>query len=218
MQKNELFNGISRSYKPDAEDGETQPPEQKLVQYRVADAIDDAENVLTELLDVVLTQDFANTVARANIVVDGQVIADQVPVTYLLFLEKQLVDLHTFVSKLPALDVADEWVWDGNRNTYVTSPYYTNRTKKVYRNHVKAEATDKHPAQVEVFTEDIKVGVWTTVKLSGAMPLEEKQNILERISQLQEAVKFAREEANNVDVEQVKIAENLFNYVFVSVN
>ena len=30
--------------------------------------------------------------------------------TYLLFLEKQLTDLHTFVKKLPVLDAAESWV------------------------------------------------------------------------------------------------------------
>lgn len=41
---------------------------------------------------------------------------------------------------------------------------------QVPRNHVKAEATDKHPAQVEVYHEDVPVGYWTTVKFSGALP------------------------------------------------
>ena len=37
-----------------------------------------------------------------------------VPVTYLLFLEKQLVDLHTFVKKLPVLDASETWVFDAS--------------------------------------------------------------------------------------------------------
>jgi len=35
-----------------------------------------------------------------------------VPATYLLFLEKQLTDLHTLVSKLPVLDASETWVFD----------------------------------------------------------------------------------------------------------
>ena len=35
---------------------------------------------------------------------------------------------------------------------------------------MKYEATEKHPAQVETYTEDIKVGEWTMVKFSGAIP------------------------------------------------
>ena len=51
----------------------------------------------------------------------------------------------------------------------------TLRTKKVPRNHVKAEATEKHPAQVEVYYEDVAVGYWTTVKFSGALPAQPRQ-------------------------------------------
>lgn len=214
IQKAELFNGISRTYRPLDEDGETQPAEQKLVQYTVAEAIEEARKALTELLDVVFTQDVANTVAHADIVVDGVELVKNVPVTYLLFLEKQLVDLQTFVSKLPTLDVADTWTFDPNRNVYATPPYSTNRTKKVYRNHVKAEATDKHPAQVEVYTEDVKVGEWSTVKFSGTLPVGRKQVLLERINKLQEAVKFAREEANTTGIDQQVIADQLFDFVF----
>ncbi len=35
---------------------------------------------------------------------------------------------------------------------------------------VKAEATDKHPAQAELYCEDMPIGYWTTVKFSGALP------------------------------------------------
>jgi len=85
-------------------------------------------------------------VARADVVIDGQTIATDVPVTYLLFLEKQLVDLHTFVKKLPVLDAAESWVRDDSTDSWRTEAVRTIRTKKVPRNHVKAEATDKHPA------------------------------------------------------------------------
>ena len=50
---------------------------------------------------VLATQDFANCQAKANVVVDGQTILKEVPVTHLLFLEKQLVDLRTFIDGLP---------------------------------------------------------------------------------------------------------------------
>lgn len=70
----------------------------------------------------------------------------------------------------------------------------TVRTKKVPRNHVKAEATDKHPAQVDVYYEDVPVGYWTTVKFSGALPARRVNELLDRVEKLQQAVKFAREE------------------------
>ena len=68
-----------------------------------------------------------------------------VPVTYLLFLEKQLVDLHTFVRKLPVLDASETWAFDASADCWATEAIQTVRTKKIPRNHVKAEATEHHP-------------------------------------------------------------------------
>lgn len=212
-QKPELFNGLARNYQPLDDEGETQPPEYKTVQNNVMHFLREAASVFRELIDCIYVQDVNNCLAVADIVVDGKTIATKVPVTHLLFLEKQLVDLHTFVSKLPVLDPSDEWEFDTNKNCFATKVVRTNRTKKVMRNHVKAEATDKHPAQVEVYTEDVKVGEWHTVKLSGAMQVKLKHEILERVVKLQEAVKFARETANNLDVKDVKISDQLLSYV-----
>ena len=105
--------------------------------------------------------------------------------TYLLFLEKQLTDLHTFVKKLPVLDAAEAWAFDEATDAYSTAPTQTTRTKKVPRNHVKAEATEKHPAQVEVYFEDVLVGYWTTVKFSGALPQARSTSCKARVEKLQ---------------------------------
>src|SRR5262245_1517286 len=100
LQKGALLEGISRTYKPKDDEGEQLPPEKKLVQLRVKEAIRGVTAALTDLFDVVATQVHANTQAKANVAVDGVVLLKGVPVTTLLFLEKQLTDLHTFVEKL----------------------------------------------------------------------------------------------------------------------
>ena len=96
----------------------------------------------------------------------------------------------------------------------VTDAVQTTRTKKIPRNHVKSEATEKHPAQVEVYYEDIAVGYWTTVKFSGALPARRVNELLERVLALQTAVKFAREEANNTEVTDQHIGGAIFGYLF----
>ncbi len=63
----------------------------------------------TELWNLVLTQDTGNQSARADVVVAGKTVLANVPVTTLLFLDKQVDDLETFVSKLPTPDPTDEW-------------------------------------------------------------------------------------------------------------
>ena len=133
---------------------------------------------------------------------------------YLLFLEKQLTDLHTFVHKLPVLDPSEAWRFDASQDCWASEPAETSKTKKVPRNHVKAEATEKHPAQVEVYHEDIVVGYWKTVKFSGALPAARVRELLERVERLQKAVKMAREEANGAVVENTKSGDKVFGYLF----
>lgn len=214
LQKPALLAGIARSYRPKDEEGEQLPPESSRVQLKAQDVIRETVASLTRLFDVTATKDWANCVAKADVVVDGQPLLRQVPATYLLFLEKQLVDLHTFVKKLPVLDASEAWSFDASTDAWATEPVQTLRTKKTPRNHVKAEATEKHPAQVEVYYEDVTVGYWRTVKFSGALPAQRVNELLARVEKLQEAVKFAREEANSIEVEDQKVGATFFDYLF----
>ncbi len=214
LQKPTLLSGIARTYRPKDEEGEQLPPESTRVQARAEDIIRETAQTMTRLFDVTATKDWANTRARADILVDGNILLPQVPATYLLFLEKQLVDLHTFIRKLPVLDASETWNFDTSADCWATEPVQTTKTKKVPRNHVKAEATDKHPAQVEVYYEDVIVGYWRTVKFSGALPARRVNELLERVEKLQQAVKFAREEANNADVDDQKPGGKVFQYLF----
>jgi hypothetical protein len=214
LQKPSLLSGISRTYRPKDEEGEQLPPEATKVQAKAEELIRRTAEVLTRLFDVTATKDWANTQAKADVVVDGEVLLAQVPATYLLFLEKQLVDLHTFVRKLPTLDASETWAFDNSADAWATEPVQTTRTKKIPRNHVKAEATEHHPAQVEVYYEDVVVGYWRTVKFSGALPASRVNELVERVEKLQQAVKYAREEANNLEVQDQKMGEKVFKYLF----
>lgn len=214
LQKPALLAGISRTYRPRDEEGEQFPPEATRVQVKTDEVIRRTTEVLTRLFDVTATKEWANGQARADVVVDGQTLLSQVPVSYLLFVEKQLVDLHTFVKKLPVLDASDTWNFDASADAWATEPVQTTKTKKIPRNHVKAEATEHHPAQVEVYYEDVVVGTWRTVKFSGALPARRVNELVERVEKLQQAVKFAREEANSLEVADQKVGEKVFAYLF----
>lgn len=214
LQKVAPLSGISRTYRPKDEEGEQFPPESTRVQIKSEEIIRKTSEVLTKLFDVVATKDWANCQAKADVIVDGKVLLTQAPATYLLFLEKQLVDLHTFIKKLPVLDPAESWAFDQSADCWATEPVQTVKTKKIPRNHVKAEATEKHPAQVEVYYEDVTVGTWRTIKFSGALPNRRVNELLDRVETLQEAVKFAREEANNTEVTEQKVGTAIFHYLF----
>lgn len=213
LQKVALLEGLSRTYQPNDEGGEVLPSEVKKVQVTVNDSLTKVRKGLAALFDITATKDFTNCIAKADVVVNGKVLVSQAPATYLLFLEKQLVDLHTLIKKLPVLDPAETWHFDGAKNVFATDTVKTIRSKKVPRNHVKAPATDKFPAQVELWHEDVSVGVWNTVKFSGALPANEVSAMLERVEKLQSAVKFAREEANNVTIVETKTGDALLDFV-----
>jgi len=166
VQKPALLSGLSRTYQPKDDEGERLPPESTKVQLTANAVISDITAALVRLFDVVATQDYANRVARADVVVDGRVIAADVPVTYLLFLEKQLTDLHTFVDKLPFS--TPRRTGPGPRRPDTTRPTRADHPDEEGAAQPRqGEATEKHPAQVEMYTEDVIVGTWTTIKFSG---------------------------------------------------
>lgn len=203
LQKSALLAGYSKVYQAkdeDATEWDVPPNEGNEVQVD-AEAL--AREVLAEMakwFNVMSIKESTNAVARADLVVDGQTILAQVPTTYLLFLERQLVDIMTFVSKLPVLDPAESWDRTEGSTAWASTPVVTMSTRKVPRNHVLSEATEKHPAQVKVYEEDMVVGKWTRIKFSGAVPAQRVADMVARVRKLQEAVKMARDEANRTQL------------------
>lgn len=88
------------------------------------------------------------------------------------------------------------------------------RTSKEPTVIVKYDATDKHPAQTELFTKDVPVGIWTQILYSGCLTADKKNALLDRVKKLQEAIKLAKEQANLQEVERKKAAEAIFAFVF----
>lgn len=215
MQKPTLLSGIARTYRPKDEEGEGLPPEATKLQLNAEEALKSAVDSFARLFSITLEKDGTNLHALADIVVDGVTLLESVPVPYLLFLEKQLTDIKTIVAKLPTLDPSETWAFDENAGAYATTPTETTRTKKIPRNHVKAPATDKHPAQVELYYEDVVVGYWRTVKFSGAVPQKRVSELLERVEKVVKAVKFSREEANNTQVQvDGSSSRRVLDYIF----
>ncbi len=213
--KSNLYTGLSRTYTPNNdEDTERLPSESTGVQIKVSAIISDVQTQMVKLFDIVATKDYANCSATADVIVDGHALLKDVPATSILFLEKQVTELLAFVKKIPTLDAAEEWHLDKNRDVYATESVETIRTKKSHRPFVLAEATDRHPAQVQILQEDIPVGRWKTIKFSGALPAKQVNDMVARLEKLQQAIKFAREEANRHEAIQRHFGETLLSYVF----
>lgn len=209
-----LLSGIARSYRPKDEDGDHYPAESTKVQVRIEDSLQEVAKALTKTFDIILTKDTGNCIATADVVVDAEVILENVPVTYLLFLEKQLNDLSTFIEKLPILDPSESWQYSDANACWATTPVDTTKTKNVLKNHEKSPATKEHPAQVTTFQDTVLIGYWTTTKFSGALPATRKSELEDRLQKLQQAVKKAREKANGTEIEHQKAGEAFFGYLF----
>jgi len=213
IQKSTLFTGISRVYSPIDEEGEHLPSETQRVQKRGTDLIELTAKAMTRYWDVTLTKDTANMQATANVMVDGHLLLDNAPVTFLLFFEKQLGDLETMIKKIPVLDPAETWTYDETQDCYVTAATKTTRSKKVPKALIGAPASKEHPAQVQYFTEDVLAGYWNTIKFSGALPQKRVTELLEKIGKVRAAVKFAREEANTIPVTNRRVGDVVFDFI-----
>jgi hypothetical protein len=214
VAKTALLSGITRTYQPNDDDGERLPSESTPVQINARDAIAEVTTALTELFDVVITKDAANQVASADLRVNGSVLVPDVPVTTLLFLEKQLIDIYTFVRKLPVLDPAEQWHLDEQRGHYATAPVQTARSKKIMKTHIAYPATTEHPAQTQTYGEDIQVGLWTTLKFSGALPAARVAELTARVVTLQKAVTAARQAANSMEIADRRMGDVVLGYLF----
>lgn len=213
FQKPALYSGFRKTYSPKDDDGDRFPDEGVVVQSRVEDDFDVIATKLTQLFDVTLTKDVANTKALGTVRVDGSALITA-PVPFLLFLEKQLLDVRTMVSKVPVLDPSEEWMYDEGNKLHRTNTTSSIKTRKEPQVLVKYPATDKHAAQTEVYMKDVTIGTWMTTKFSGAISVKRRDDLIERVNQLITAVKYAVEEANQFQVEQRRIGEEIFDHLF----
>lgn len=214
IQRQDPLKGQSRRWQKKDDDAPEFPDESTIVQNRVPEIISDVREAFRRLIDVTATRDEANTRAKADVVLNGTTILSGIPATTLLWLEKQLMDLRTFLTHLPVLDPAETWTWDEEQGIWITAESRAHRTAKVVKSLVLYPATDRHPAQVDKITEDVIIGYWVTRKFSGAIPRVRKEALIQRAGDLLAAVKKAREAANMVTVSDQAIGQVLMHHVF----
>ena len=180
-----------------------------------------AEQVLAEMrnsyatqFDATATKDFGNTIGKASVVVDQEVIVKDAPVPFLLFAEKQLALVKKYIEEIPILDSTESWAKDEDTGLYKTEESKTAKSKKVQRGLILVPATEHHPAQAQLIAEDVMVGYWHTTKTSGAISATRKRVLLDKIDRMTSAFALAREEANDTVIQPVACGDNIFNYLF----
>ena len=213
-QKPALFNGLTKQYQPlDEDDRDLLEGETVRVQQNVNELLSESIQAWTELFDTTATKEWGNTHASANVVVDGKVLVEKAPVPFLLFLEKQLTDIHTAISRLPVLSPEIDWQEDKGTGMWV-SERKTHRQKKVPKVIELSPATDKHPAQTQLVQEDVVVGHWHGRLFSSAIPAVRRKQLLERVDRIRKAVKQAREAANSTEVGQQQVGARVLGWLF----
>lgn len=213
--KGEHFEGLTKVYVPYEEGGTKLAPEYKELVTTVRDKLDFTLQSIIDSIDVraTISETNASGTACAELKI-GTKTFGTFAATTLLELEKALVNIRQLYGEIPTLDPAKKWSKnDKVANTYVTDKQVTYRSEKIKKALTLAPATDKHPAQVQVFEDDKQVGQYETVWTSGKITPQQKSDLLARIDGLILAVKDARSQANNVDAKNVKLASSLFSYI-----
>jgi hypothetical protein len=208
------MSGIHRVYTKRDDDGADLPEEYRRVQYTAESQLEEFLDAFVRLADVQSTMDVANTVAKADVKIGETVIIEGAPPTQLLALEKQIIDLRTFIASLPILDPATTWTWNADAGAYASRPTGTTKTEKITVPVVMSPATEKHPAQIMATNKDEIIGYWNTVRYSGHMDGDAVKRLLDRCDTLLLAVKYAREEANaQTTVDHVRVGGAIRTYL-----
>lgn len=154
----------------------------------------------TKAFNVYAQKEATNQLARADLVVNGEVLVKDCPATFLLGLEARLRSLRATLESIKTTDQSKGWVATDQPNVFQCRPVTTRLTKKVMRHKVVIEPTEHQAGQFTQYTEDIPVGEKTTTHFSGLISPKEKSDLLARLDVLLRAAKKARQKANTQEV------------------
>lgn len=214
VQRQGSFDGFNKRYEPNDEEGEVYPPTSKAVKLKAPEVIREIERIDTEFLNVESSLEASNRIAKANVVIDGEVLLKDVPVTMLLQLEQRFTHYKTILSLLPTLSIEKKWTYDNNIELYRSEETKKHSTKKMQDFKVIVPPTEHHRAEIREITTDKLVGYWFDEEFSGALEPQRKRELMTRIEKLILAVQQAREEANTATSVNEPIAGKVFGYLF----
>lgn len=165
-----------------------------------------------------LQKEATNQLAVADVIIEGEIVATQVPVTFLLSMEDELKEIRKLIEKIPVLNAAIAWEKDPQKGEFywkASHPAVRNKTEQTVQHKVLVPAKDNggHPAQIHTWNENVPVGRYTSLPWSGMIPENEKRKMLAKVSALLNAVKQARQRANCQEIEDRHIGEKLLQYI-----
>lgn len=190
--------------------------EQLEVETTVKEKLDWVTSSIKRYWDACLQKETTNQSACADVVIGDRTLLKNVPATFLLKLESELKSLRGLCENIPTRDPGFKWekATQEGKDIFIAARDDSFKTEKAMHHKVLVEPTENHPAQIEKWTEDQKVGRYTHRMFSGMISSAEKSDILGRVDKLLRAVKKARQRANEAEVKNVSVDEGVFSYIF----
>ena len=190
--------------------------EVKEVTTTVPAKLDYVAESFVRYVDAVAQKEATNQIAKADLIVNGEVLAKDVPATLLLSLESKLAKWRAMYEAIPTLTPGIKWVPDETKGGDIykaEKDEVRHKTEKVLESKILVAATDKFPAQIEKWTEDRPVGQYVNVRWSSMITPARKSELLGRIDSLLQAVKKARMRANTAEVVPFSIGKELVDFI-----
>jgi len=215
--KSALFQGSHRKLVVfDDNDKTVYPEENQALTSTVEQRLDYTAKAIVKCFDIMLQKESTNQKAVANIVVDGEILAENVPATFLLGLETKLKEVRSVYANIPTLQVGIDWeeASDLGKGIYrMKFPEEKLRTELKFRSQVLYEATEHHKAEIEKWQEQVPTGKFVKSVWSGMFTSAEKHKVLTNIDKLISAVKQARQRANMQEVVGGNIGKKLIKFI-----
>lgn len=215
-KKVDRFFGAVRTLEWFEEGNPPQPSEYQELTTTVNKRLNYQKDAVIRYFDALLQKERTNQDAKADIIIDGVILAIDVPATFLLGLENRLKRVRETYNRIPTLPPNIKWEKDDNKGADIYSrvhPEEQLKTEKIFKVQVLYEATKEHPAQVEKIPETKNVGVYKKEVWTGLLSSAEKSKRLGKLDSLIRAVKQARQRANMTEVVKNTIGKELFAYI-----
>lgn len=220
-----LFQGFIRTYTPfDADDTIDYPKEQQALTSTVDQKLEYVGKTVAKYYDALLQKEATNQIAVADLVINGKVIATDLPATFLLGMESRLKNIREVYNKIPTLAIGTEWKLDEAKGTGVwtiANPEEAMKTQRTIKSKVLYEAKfpqegeggQSIPAVIDKWEEVENIGKFTRVVWSGMITPARKSELLDRIDLIIREVKKARQRANATEVVKKHIGSDLMDFI-----
>jgi hypothetical protein len=193
---------------PENENLEDEAAEEKPVITTVYDTLEFALRMFVRSEDLQCQKNCTNRIATGTVEWQGQAFLEELPIDELLGLEDRLAKLRALLAEMPTQDASRQWKRAPNLGNHVYEiehPEYATKTKKTPVPIELSKATEQHPANVQLISEDVVVGKFKNIKRTGAATAWQKSEVLMRIDELIIEIKKARQRANETQTVDRKI-------------